>query len=92
MRRAPPRKSAPSGLCAICAKFPERMPSWRFVPQALKRWDQKFAKPVALSSIVPGDFPLPRTTLGFDFDLLELRAWRMKNVLRRPCPIKPAPA
>ncbi len=65
------------------------MPNSRFVPQALQRWDHKFAKPVALSSIVPGDFPLPRTTLGFDFDLLELRAWRMKTVLRLPSPIKP---
>ena len=41
--------------------------------------DQKFAEPVAVSSIAPGDFPLPRTTAGFDFDLLALRARRREK-------------
>ena len=54
-----------------------------FVLLALERnppvRDQKFAEPVAVSSIAPGDVPLPRTTAGFDFDLLALRARRREK-------------
>src|SRR5688500_12380033 len=50
--------------------------------------DQKFREPVALSSIEPADFPLPRTALELDFDLIALRALCMEEANRAGCPIK----
>ena len=76
-------KWAPTAFLAICGHFLKSSTNWPIVPHAPKVSDHEFAEPVALSSIVPGDFPLARTTAGFDFDLLALRARRGKNVSRR---------
>jgi hypothetical protein len=43
-------------------------------------WTKEFAKPVALSSVHPADFPLAGTATRINFDLVTLRAWRSTNV------------
>ena len=41
---------------------------------------KEFAKPVAISSVHPADFPLAGTATRINFDLVTLRAWRSTNV------------
>src|SRR5215204_2386265 len=55
------RKAVAAEVGAICEHFCVRSPNRRFVLHALKRRDQRFAGPVALSSTLPTDVPLPRT-------------------------------